>query len=163
MPTTPEIEIVSASPTQVDEFAEGVVLRFSYKDGDGDLGEADPDAYTLWVKDSRLNAADGYHIPPLSPPDTEVPIQGELEVGKQRAGSDDLHLLHHRSRREQEQRAGHLIDHRGSRYHHHSVIHEAQHPGHRASGILRAPRAIAAGVQHDGHYGDDLQGDPAGQ
>ncbi|MBK7085648.1 MAG: hypothetical protein IPH53_13690 [Flavobacteriales bacterium] len=80
MPTTPEIEIVSASPTQVDEFAEGVVLRFSYKDGDGDLGEADPDAYTFWVKDSRLNAADGYHIPPLAPPDTEVPIQGELEV-----------------------------------------------------------------------------------
>jgi len=80
MPTTPEIEIVSVSPVQVDEFAEGVVLRFSYKDGDGDLGETDPDAYTLWVKDSRLNAADGYHIPPLAPPDAEVAIQGELEV-----------------------------------------------------------------------------------
>lgn len=80
IPTSPVIEIVSAGPTEVDEFAEGVVLRFSYKDGDGDLGETDPDAYTLWVKDSRLNAADGYHIPPLAPPDTEVPIQGELEV-----------------------------------------------------------------------------------
>lgn len=80
MPTTPEITLVSASPTQVDEFTEGVVLLFSYKDGDGDLGEADPDAYTLWVKDSRLNEADGYHIPPLAPLDAEVPIQGELEV-----------------------------------------------------------------------------------
>jgi hypothetical protein len=27
-----------------------------------------------------LNTADGYHIQPLAPPDTEVPIQGELSV-----------------------------------------------------------------------------------
>ena len=76
----PEIALVSAGPNTVLEFDDAVTLRFSYKDGNGDLGQDDPDAYTLWVKDSRLNAADGYHIPPLAPPGEELPIQGELEV-----------------------------------------------------------------------------------
>ncbi|MBK6626696.1 MAG: hypothetical protein IPG35_03765 [Flavobacteriales bacterium] len=76
----PEIVLVSAGPQQVVAFDEPVILRFTYADGDGDLGTDDPDAYTLWVKDSRLGTADGYHIPPLAPPDAEVAIRGELEV-----------------------------------------------------------------------------------
>ena len=80
MPAVPEIALVSTSTQSVTEFAERVSLRISYKDGDGDLGEVDPDVYTLWVKDARLNAADGYHIPPLAPEGEELPIQGELDV-----------------------------------------------------------------------------------
>ena len=80
MPLAPEIELVSVGPSAVVEFEHPVVLRFSYKDGNGDLGRVDPDDYSLWVKDSRLSVADGYHIIPLAPPDTEIPIQGELEV-----------------------------------------------------------------------------------
>jgi hypothetical protein len=76
----PAIELVSVGPQQVLAFDEAVRVRFTYADGDGDLGTADPDAYTLWVKDSRLGSADGYHIPPLAPPDAQVAIQGELEV-----------------------------------------------------------------------------------
>ncbi|HQW86216.1 MAG TPA: hypothetical protein PLH93_03470 [Flavobacteriales bacterium] len=76
----PAITLVSAGPQQVLAFGEPVVLRFTYADGDGDLGTDDPDAYTLWVKDSRLGTADGYHIPPLAPPDAQVAIRGELEV-----------------------------------------------------------------------------------
>ncbi len=76
----PAIELVSAGPQQVTAFDEPVVLRFTYADGDGDLGTEDPDAYTLWVKDSRLGSADGYHIPPLAPLDAQVAIRGELEV-----------------------------------------------------------------------------------
>lgn len=80
MPHEPVIELISVGPTSVVEFEQAVLLRFSYKDGNGDLGREDPDDYSLWVKDSRLAVADGYHIIPLSPPDSEVPIQGELEV-----------------------------------------------------------------------------------
>ncbi|MEO8066456.1 MAG: hypothetical protein ABI599_02060 [Flavobacteriales bacterium] len=76
----PEIALVSVGPGTVLQFEDRVTLHFTYKDGNGDLGQDDPDAYTLWVKDSRLNAADGYHIPPLAPPGEEIPIQGELEV-----------------------------------------------------------------------------------
>jgi hypothetical protein len=80
MPSAPEIAFVSMSTQNVQEFEERVTVRFSYKDGDGDLGQSDPDNYTLWVKDARLEGTDGYHIPPLAPEDAEVPIQGELEV-----------------------------------------------------------------------------------
>ncbi len=80
MPSAPEIAFVSMSSQSVHEFDERVTVRFSYKDGDGDLGQEDPDNYTLWVKDARLEGTDGYHIPPLAPEDAEVPIQGELDV-----------------------------------------------------------------------------------
>lgn len=80
MPSAPEIALVSMSARSVHEFDERVKVRFSYKDGDGDLGQGDPDDYTLWVKDARLEGTDGYHIPPLAPEGAEVPIQGELEV-----------------------------------------------------------------------------------
>ena len=80
MPSAPEIAFVSMSTQSVHEFDERVTVRFSYKDGDGDLGQEDPDSYTLWVKDARLEGTDGYHIPPLAPEDAEVPIQGELDV-----------------------------------------------------------------------------------
>ena len=80
MPQEPAIALVSIGPSNVVEFEQPVLLRFSYKDGNGDLGRTDPDDYSLWVKDSRLSVPDGYHIIPLAPPDTEVPIQGELDV-----------------------------------------------------------------------------------
>jgi hypothetical protein len=80
MPFEPVIELLSIGPGTVVEFEQAVSLRFSYADGNGDLGRLDPDDHSLWVKDSRLDAPDGYHIIPLGPPDTEVPIQGELVV-----------------------------------------------------------------------------------
>ena len=80
MPTTPEIALVSVSAQEVTKFQDHVTVRFSYKDGDGDLGQTDPDDYTLWVKDARLEGSDGYHIPPLAPAGSEVPIQGEFTV-----------------------------------------------------------------------------------
>lgn len=80
MSREPSIELISVGPSSVIEFQEPVLLRFKYEDGDGDLGQTDPDDHSLWVKDSRLNTADGYHIIPLSPPDTELAIKGELAV-----------------------------------------------------------------------------------
>lgn len=80
MPAVPEIAFVSMNAESVVQFEDRITIRFSYKDGDGDLGQMDPDEYTLWVKDARLDAPDGYHIPPLAPEGAEVPIQGELAV-----------------------------------------------------------------------------------
>lgn len=80
MPMEPVIELINVGPDQVTEFETTVILRFTYKDGDGDLGRTDPDDYSLWVKDSRLSVADGYHIIPLAPPDEAIAIEGELEV-----------------------------------------------------------------------------------
>ena len=78
--TTPEIEFISLTPTSTSEFSQDIKLVISYKDGDGDIGTDDPDEYTLLIKDSRLPAADEYHIQPLTPPNTTIQIEGELNI-----------------------------------------------------------------------------------
>ena len=55
-------------------------MIISYKDGDGDIGTEDPDEYTLLIHDSRLPAADEYHIQPLTPPSSKIQIEGELQI-----------------------------------------------------------------------------------
>lgn len=75
----PRIKIMDISPLIVQQF-QPVVLTLEYEDGDGDLGEENPDTKTLSVKDSRLPEADMYHIPPVSPPDTKVPIKGTFKI-----------------------------------------------------------------------------------
>jgi hypothetical protein len=76
----PEIEFVSLTPSSTTEFSQNIVLKLTYKDGDGDIGNEDPDVYSLYVKDARLPRADEYHIQPLTPPDQALQIEGELTV-----------------------------------------------------------------------------------
>lgn len=77
---TPAIEFVSLTPTSTTEFSQDIKLIISYQDGDGDIGTDDPDEYTLLIHDSRLPAADEYHIQPLTPPNTTIQIEGELKI-----------------------------------------------------------------------------------
>ena len=79
-PDKPTLKSITLSHTQIQEFKGNVILTLSYEDGDGDLGEDDPDKNTLWVKDSRLPDADLYHVQPLAPLESNVPIQGTLQV-----------------------------------------------------------------------------------
>lgn len=76
----PEIEFVSLTPNSTTEFSQNIVLKLTYKDGDGDIGHEDPDVYALFVKDSRLPQADEYHVKPLTPPGQTLQIEGELTV-----------------------------------------------------------------------------------
>jgi hypothetical protein len=78
--TAPEIEFISMSSTEVDEFENAVVITFKYEDPEGDIGEPDPDAYSLRLKDARLNDFDWYHIPPLTPDLQELHVRGNLSV-----------------------------------------------------------------------------------
>ncbi len=80
LPVEPSIELVSIGPTNVQQFRDVVTLKFKYKDGDGDVGEVDPDVPSLRVKDSRLSAPDLYHIPPLTPDQQTLMIQGEIDI-----------------------------------------------------------------------------------
>lgn len=75
----PHINVLSVSPTSAKEF-EAIEIEIEYKDGDGDLGEENPDTKTLSVKDSRLSEADLYHIQPLVPSDKSVAITGKFKV-----------------------------------------------------------------------------------
>lgn len=75
----PLIEIVSLTPSAVSQF-QSVEMVIQYTDGDGDLGNDDPDEKFLSIKDSRLPEADMFHVQPLSPPDTKVAIKGTIKV-----------------------------------------------------------------------------------
>lgn len=77
---TPVISNLKIEPDTVVEFIDTVIISFDYVDANGDLGEPDPNVNTVSVKDSRLENADWYHLPPLAPQDEDLPIQGTLQI-----------------------------------------------------------------------------------
>ena len=77
---TPEIEFLSITPQEVLANQEKVTIRIKYIDGDGDLGENDPDVKNLVVTDSRNQVGFQFRIPELAPPDSEIAITGELPI-----------------------------------------------------------------------------------
>ena len=78
--TNPLIRFLSVSSDKVVQFKDSLVITFEYKDGDGDLGETDPDKNSLQIKDSRLAKPDFYFVKPLAPPGSGISIQGTIAV-----------------------------------------------------------------------------------
>lgn len=76
----PTIEFKSISASEVENFNNQLVVKIAYQDEDGDLGEQDPDSYSLRIRDARLNDFDWYHIPPLTPDNEALNIEGEFEI-----------------------------------------------------------------------------------
>lgn len=77
---TPEIEFVSITPSSITEFQEEVALVIKYKDGDGDLGENDPDVKNLYITDQRNAVVYSFRIPQLAPTGSSITIEGNLEI-----------------------------------------------------------------------------------
>lgn len=77
---TPELEFVSISPSSITEFQEEVAITIKYRDGDGDLGENDPDVKNLYVTDQRNGVKYSYRVPELSPSGSVIAIEGNLEI-----------------------------------------------------------------------------------
>jgi hypothetical protein len=80
LPSEPEIELLSITPLELVQFEDNISLRIKYRDGNGDLGDENPDADVLRVKDSRLSEPDWYHVQPLAPVGSDVAIEGELDI-----------------------------------------------------------------------------------
>lgn len=76
----PSIEFKSISASEVENFNNQLVVKIAYQDEDGDLGEQDPDSYSLRIRDARLDDFDWYHVPPLTPQSEELNIEGEFEI-----------------------------------------------------------------------------------
>ena len=75
----PYIELRDYSPKTISEF-DSVVFTIFYRDGNGDLGQESADSLSLWITDERFPLTQGFHIPPLSPVDTSISIQGVFDV-----------------------------------------------------------------------------------
>lgn len=78
---TPVIEFVNVSSTTIRAGQDSLVLTIHYRDGDGDLGENNPDVRNCFVRDSR-DAALFYEmrIQQLAPDGATIAIDGELEL-----------------------------------------------------------------------------------
>ncbi len=78
--TTPAIEFVSISPGTAAEYQDKITVVISYKDGDGDLGENEPDVKNLFLTDTRNNVTYQYRVSQLAPTGAAIAIQGTLAI-----------------------------------------------------------------------------------
>ncbi len=77
---SPEITFVSVSNDTIVQFQEVLTITISYIDGDGDLGENDPDIKNLFVTDSRNDVTFEFRIPQLAPAGSPIIIEGNLPI-----------------------------------------------------------------------------------
>ncbi len=78
--TQPQIELLSISMDTVLQFVHPINLKVKYKDGDGDLGNGDPDVNSIFFQDQRLEKEDSYYLAPLAPEAAKISIEGVLDV-----------------------------------------------------------------------------------
>ena len=77
---TPLLRLVSVSSKQLKQFKDSLVITFEYTDGDGDIGETNPDLNDLEIKDQRLSKPDYYFVKPLTPPNANIKVKGTIAV-----------------------------------------------------------------------------------
>jgi len=79
-PEAPVLHSIQLSQDSIQAFTDSLYLVVEYEDANGDLGFNSADMKSLWLKDSRLEREDLYHIPPLAPLETNVHIRGKLRI-----------------------------------------------------------------------------------
>src|ERR1035437_2052500 len=87
--TTPSITFVSVAPTSLTQFKDNINFTISYQDGDGDLGQNDPNVYNLFLTDNRINITYPYRIQQLAPDNSNIAIEGNLNIVLPNAGITD--------------------------------------------------------------------------
>ncbi len=76
----PEIALKSISPDTVHHLTDSLLFVISYIDGNGDLGDYEPDTLSLWITDERFPLTEKFHLIPLAPQGASIVISGELKV-----------------------------------------------------------------------------------
>lgn len=76
----PQIEVKSVTPQNATAFQDTLIFEVFYRDGNGDLGENNPDVTNLFVKDPRNGVEYKYRIQQLSPSGSTIAIQGTLNI-----------------------------------------------------------------------------------
>jgi hypothetical protein len=86
---TPIIEFQSISPTTVQEYSDDIIITISYSDGNGDLGENNPDIHNLFVEDNRNGIVYQFRIPHLAPDNNSIAIEGNFNITINGSGITD--------------------------------------------------------------------------
>ncbi len=86
---TPIIEFKSISPATVQEYSDNIIITISYSDGNGDLGENDPDIHNLFVEDNRNGIVYQFRIPHLAPDNNSIAIEGDFNITINGSGITD--------------------------------------------------------------------------
>jgi hypothetical protein len=76
---TPSIALNKVSPKAIKEF-DALTFTIAYTDGDGNLGDPDPDEKSLELTDNREGLVHYFHIPPLAPEGETISITGIFTV-----------------------------------------------------------------------------------
>lgn len=78
----PEITFISTTPLEVIQFQDSIAFTFEYIDGDGDLGDYDPDIHSIELVDNRDRdvLSFGFHLSPRTPEGTTLAVKGELTL-----------------------------------------------------------------------------------
>lgn len=76
----PEISFESVVPNVVTEYQDSLYFTISYRDGNGDLGENNTDENNLFIQDSRNDVTYGFRIQQLAPTNSDIIIQGNINV-----------------------------------------------------------------------------------
>lgn len=79
-PKTPQISLKGISHDTIREYRDVLTISINYQDGDGDIGFADPDMNSIFIRDARLTKFDGFYVGTIAPEGTSIPIQGTLNV-----------------------------------------------------------------------------------
>jgi len=77
---TPIIEFKNILPTTVQEYSDDIIITISYSDGNGDLGENNPDIHNLFVEDNRNGIVYQFRIPHLAPDNNSIAIEGDFNI-----------------------------------------------------------------------------------
>ena len=86
---TPIIEFKSISPATVQEYSDDIIITISYSDGDGDLGENNPDIHNLFLEDNRNGIVYQFRIPHLAPDNNSIAIEGDFNITINGSGITD--------------------------------------------------------------------------
>ncbi len=76
----PQIEFLSISPTTAQEYIDDIIVKISYADANGDLGENNPDIFNLFITDKRNEIEYKFRIPELTPNGSDIAIEGNFNI-----------------------------------------------------------------------------------
>lgn len=76
----PKIEMRSITPQNIVAFQDSITLQVYYEDGDGNLGENNPDVKNVFITDSRSGIVYQYRISQLAPSGESRAIRGTFTV-----------------------------------------------------------------------------------